>query len=195
MRRRLLRNGGRILAGLGLVALGLSAAGCGSAAGPPAIPVQSSTSLLDLISQAEKRSLVERVNLDDYVRVVSVTLPGGQSGRALYQHPPTRLIYHLRLERPLVLKTAVALLPQAWNQEGDGVVFYVAVEEGSAELDYLFFRHIGPELMEDLQDWQEVSVDLGRYTGKEIRLVLGTDPGPNQDWKNDFAVWREPKLE
>jgi hypothetical protein len=178
-----------LLAGLGALLL----SSCRSSPGTPDIEVSGPISLLELFPQAEKRAMASQINVDDFIKIVSVAFPGG-TDVAIFQHPPTRLIYHLKLSQAVRLETAVALMPEAWNQKGDGVLFYIAVDTGTGQPEYLFQQLIGPEQMADMQEWQTVSVDLTAYRNQQVQLIFGTDPGRNADWANDLAVWKEPRI-
>jgi hypothetical protein len=178
-----------LLAGLSA----LVAVSCGSSPKTPSIEVRGPISLLELFPQAEKRAMASQIKVDDLIKIVSVALPAGTDA-AIFQHPPTRLIYHLKLIQPVRLETAVALLPEAWNQKGDGVLFYIAVDTGTGQPEYLFQQQIGPEQMLDMQEWQTVSVDLTAYRNQQVQLIFGTDPGRNADYANDLAVWKEPRI-
>ena len=43
---------------------------------------------------------------------------------------------------------------------------------------------------------QDFTRDLSAYAGREVRVILNTDPGPKGggDARNDLAVWGEPHL-
>ena len=46
------------------------------------------------------------------------------------------------------------------------------------------------------QKWFSAHLDLSAYEGREVRIILNTDPGPKGggDAQNDFAVWGEPHI-
>jgi len=50
------------------------------------------------------------------------------------------------------------------------------------------------EFWEDYPEWRGVRVDLTPYQGTTIELILGTDPGPNNNPLYDWAVWKEPRI-
>ena len=44
--------------------------------------------------------------------------------------------------------------------------------------------------------WFSARLDLSAYEGRQVKLILNTDPGPpgSLDTANDLAVWAEPRV-
>lgn len=74
----------------------------------------------------------------------------------------------------------------------DGVTFRVRAAESDAPEGtmgaVLFERHT------DSKVWEDISVDLSAYAGREIRLQLETHPGPKNDTTCDRALWGAPRI-
>jgi len=168
---------------------------CSSSPPPHPIPVKTTVSLLDLVDRAEVRKEVQTPGeVDKYIHVTQVTI-GGQSSRALFLHPKSSITFPLRIEKPLVLETAFALIPEAWQEGSDGVTFYVGVRpQGEHLIKYHVWYYLAPEFWEDYPEWRGVQVDLAPYQGTTIELILGTDPGPHNNPLYDWAVWKEPRI-
>ena len=158
-------------------------------------------SLFDRFAQAEQRAAApgafarENILLDGHLR------------RVIYAHAPTRLTWAMKLPARARLTTAVALRPEAWAGDGDGVVFRIGIAD-DRRFDALFQRHVNPHGDIDDRRAIPVSVDLSPYGGWQWsifyrpwtttwHIVLATDAGlpgsGNTAW--DWAVWVEPTIE
>jgi hypothetical protein len=121
---------------------------------------------------------------------------GGVERQVLYQHPPARLSYELKLRRPVTLTTAIAVNPLAWDKAGDGVQFEAYVAPDGADSETLVFsRYIDPKHNAEERGWLPVEIGLDHYTGKNVTLDLVTRPGPMNDISFDWAGWAEPRLD
>ena len=67
----------------------------------------------------------------------------------------------------------VALKPEAWTQEGDGVRFMAGVSDGRAS-DELFVQDLNPFVNQSDRRWIPVMVDLSAYAGEEVDIILNT---------------------
>jgi hypothetical protein len=138
------------------------------------------TPLITDIVLANERSLPREVLHRDWFTI------DGVMKEVLFQHPPATVRFPMRVvpERA-VLGFSLALHPKVW-ETSDGVGFEVAVEEGGKR-QRLFRREVRPS--EDLADrrWVDATVDLSRYLGRSITLILVTDP--LQSGAGDWAGW------
>lgn len=177
-----------LLAGVLLNAL----VGCGSEP-ISAVSVQEAVSLLDLFSQARKKAEGTE-DWQTFIQVIEANIEG-ESERVLFLHPTSEIAFPLRIEQPAVLETAVALVPEAWEKQSDGVTFYVAIRKESEVLPtYVFKHYLSPELNQEFPGWQPVRIDLTPYRGTNIELIFSTDPGPNGSPLYDWAVWKDPRI-
>jgi hypothetical protein len=148
--------------------------------------------LIDRFAEAEKRPNPTAFAVED------VTIDG-ETKRSIVIIPPvvgTRLIFKSRVPDDGWLRVSVALKPEAWTQEGDGVRFMALVSDGRAS-DELFVQDINPFLNQTERKWIPVMVDLSAYAGEEVDIILntyGSAPGKGGDLKNDFAVWGAPEI-
>jgi hypothetical protein len=158
-------------------------------------------SLFDRFPQAEQRAAIPHAFARENIVI------DGQQRRVIYAHAPTRLTWAMKLPARARLTTAIALKPQAWTGEGDGVVFRIGIAD-DRRFEALFLRHVNPFANSDDRRAIPVSVDLSGYGGWQWslfyrpsnttwRLVLATDAGlpgsSNAMW--DWAVWVEPTIE
>ncbi|MCX7680741.1 MAG: hypothetical protein N2508_02030 [Anaerolineae bacterium] len=122
----------------------------------------------------------------------------GRELDVLFVHPApsgsTALVYPVKLAPRTALRAELALAPEAWAAEGDGVTFSVYVED-EAGMHLLYSRYVDPKHHQADRYWLPIRVDLSPFSGKLVRLILVTGPGPAGDSRYDWAGWGEPRLE
>lgn len=144
---------------------------------------------VDLISQL---GTAAKSPADRDFSVVDLDI-GGDSRRAINAHPPSRITWRVIVPRNAWLRTAVAIKPDAWTQEGDGVLFFIGVSDGRA-YDELFKQHLNPVAVPGDRRWIPVTLDLSAYAEQEVDIIFNTRtslPGAD-DPRNDWAVWGDP---
>lgn len=124
------------------------------------------------------------------VRREAVTINGVRE-EGIYAHPWTRISFPLVVPRNGRFEADVGILPEAWRMGGDGVTFRVGLSAG-AEYQTLFTIYIDPKHDEHDRQWQPVTIDLSRWAGREVKLILSTDAGPKSDPIADWAFWGTP---
>ena len=129
--------------------------------------------------------------------VENVTI-NGEAKRSIAVAPSvgTRLTFKTRVPDDGWLRVSVALKPEAWTQEGDGVRFMALVSDGRAS-DELFIQDVNPFSNQTDRKWIPVMVDLSAYAGEEVDIIFNTfasGPGKGQDVRNDLAVWGAPEI-
>ena len=92
--------------------------------------------LVPIFDSAEKRPA------DGTFEVIDAELDG-ETKRAIYTVPNSRIIYKVRVPDDAWLKVAVGTKPESWTEEGDGVLFRVGVSDGRT-YDPLFTQHVNP---------------------------------------------------
>jgi hypothetical protein len=148
--------------------------------------------LIDRFAVAEKRPAEAGV-----FAVEDVTI-NGETKKAIAVTPSigTRLTFKIRVPDDGWLRVSVALKPEAWTQDGDGVRFMALVSDGRAS-DELFVQDVNPFVNQTDRKWIPVMVDLSAYAGEEVDLMLNTyasSPGKGGDMRNDLAVWGAPEI-
>jgi len=122
----------------------------------------------------------------------------GQEQEVLFVHPApsgsTALVYPVRLAPHAALRADLAVAPEAWTAEGDGVTFSVYVED-EAGIHLLYSRYVDPKHHQADRYWLPMRVDLSPFGGKLVRVILVTGPGPAGDSRYDWAGWGTPRLE
>lgn len=144
--------------------------------------------LASMLDEAEMRTTVP--SLHEAVKRETVTI-NGTKRNGIYAHPWTRIAFPITVPRDGQFSTAIALLPEAWTMGGDGVTFRMGVSTG-AEYKDLLKIYLDPKHDERDRQWQPVTVDLSRWAGRQVKLILNTDAGPKADPVADWAFWGDP---
>jgi hypothetical protein len=152
----------------------------------------SAVDLIDQFPSADKRSPLP---VSEAFSVTDVTIDN-QKKRAIFMRPTSRLIYRVNVPNDGWLRTALALKPEAWSQEGDGVLFRIGVSDGR-KYDELLNQHVNPFGVQGDRRWIPIVVDLSAYGGENVELIFNTNtsvPGKGDDPRGDLAVWAEPQI-
>jgi len=116
----------------------------------------------------------------------------------LFEHPAasgsTALVYPLKIEPRTAFQAKLAVAPQAWTKEGDGVTFSVYVED-NAGIHLLVSQYVDPKHQQQDRRWIPLRVSLSPFEGKLIRFILVVNSGPAGDLRYDWAGWGGPRLE
>lgn len=151
-------------------------------------------SYYDLIAN---RQVTERL-VDPALMKVERWDISGREMEVLFVHPSssgsTTLVYPLKIEPKTSFSTSLAMAPQAWAAEGDGVTFSVALED-EAGYHLLYSQYIDPKHQQQDQRWLPVRIDLSAFEGKLVRFILVTNSGLAGDLRYDWAGWGQPRLE
>ncbi|MBI2834354.1 MAG: hypothetical protein HYX76_08005 [Acidobacteria bacterium] len=148
--------------------------------------------LIEAFTTAEKRS---NQPPDTAFAIQTVTI-SGESKRAIYAHPTSRIIYRLTVPRDAWLETWIAVKPEAWTQPGDGVLFRVGVSD-KRTYEELLNVHVNPAAQSGDRRWIPVNLDLSPYSNQNVELIFNTNvglPESKPDGSNDFAVWGQPRV-
>jgi hypothetical protein len=152
------------------------------------------TGTIDLIAEfpdAEKRptdAVATTFSLVD-------TTIDGKPMRAILAKTPSRIIWRLRVPEKAWLGTSLGIQPEAWDKEGDGVLFRIGVS--FQQYDELLNRHLNPIKNESDRRWIPVNLDLSAYANQDVEIIFNTNaslPKQGDDRRNDLAVWGAPEI-
>ncbi len=150
---------------------------------------------VDLVQEypnAEKRS---NRGVDKAFAVEDVTI-NGQTMKAIYAHPTSRITWKLNMPDDAWLRTSIALKPDAWPLDGDGVLFRIGVSDGK-KYDELLNQHVDPARQPGDRRWIPITLDLSAYGGQTVWVIFNTGIGPPKTKStpnNDWAVWGAPQI-
>jgi hypothetical protein len=122
----------------------------------------------------------------------------GEQHEVLFVHPgssgSTALVFPIKIEPQTTFRSELAMAPESWSAEGDGVTYSVYVEDESG-FHLLESTYIDPKHQQQDRSWVNLAVNLDDFRNKLIRLILVVNSGPAGDGRYDWAGWGEPRLE
>ena len=122
----------------------------------------------------------------------------GEEHELLFVHPgssgSTALVYPVKIEPQTILRAYLAMAPESWSAEGDGVTYSIYVED-EAGFHMLFSQYIDPKHQQQDRRWIPIQVKLSEFKNKLVRLILVVSSGPAGDQRYDWSGWGEPRLE
>ena len=155
----------------------------------PAPPV---VDLIQLFPTSETRSSEPR---EKVFHVLDLKI-GDEQKRAIEVPAPSRIYFKVRVPEDGWLRTSLALKPEAWDKEGDGVLFRIGMWDGKI-YDELLNQVVNPYSVPGDRRWLSVVLDLSAYGGEEMDVLFNTNPSPPrkpEDRRNDLAVWGAPEI-
>lgn len=80
----------------------------------------------------------------------------------------------------------MAVDPEVWEKQGDGVEFQIELKHDLRQ-QFLITHFVDPKRNPEQRKWNELSIDLSPFGGKEVQIILRTLPGASPDF--DWAGW------
>ncbi len=118
----------------------------------------------------------------------------GDTRRSIYARPPTRITWRVTLPNDGWLRTSLGVDEQAWDKEGDGVLFFIGISD-AGRYETLLEQHVDPHASRADRRWVPVLLDLSRYSGHQVELIFNTRTSvKGDDGRNDFAYWGAPGI-
>jgi hypothetical protein len=147
---------------------------------------------IDLVAQFSDPQTEKRSNHDNAFGTESVTIDG-QAKSSILARPAARIIYTVAVPADAWLETSFAIKPDAWTKPSDGAQFRIGVSEGRT-YDELLRQVVVPSRGDTR--WFTARLDLSAYSGRTVKVIFNTDPGPPGASNVDFdeAVWGAPRI-
>lgn len=122
----------------------------------------------------------------------------GEEREVLFVHPASSgsvaLVYPVHIEAGTTFQADLAVAPEAWALEGDGVTFSLYVEDDGG-IHLVYSRYVDPKHHQQDRRWVPMRVNLAHFGGKLVRIILVVGSGPAGDRHYDWAGWGKPRLE
>jgi hypothetical protein len=151
---------------------------------------------IDLLS-SDRWASAKKQPAEDLFSLTDATVNGDtRHVIAVKEGSGSRLTWKVRVPEDGWLDLAVALQPDTWTKEGNGVLFRAGVSDGRAYED-LFTLHLNPFANAGDRKWVPVMVDLSAYAGEDVDVILNTNSGPKgapDDPRNDLPLWAAPRI-
>jgi hypothetical protein len=93
-----------------------------------------------------------------------------------------------------MLTRKIGVIDAAWDRGGDGVEFGVSVRRLNGATTNMLSRYVDPKHNPDDRRWIDVKLSLRQFGDEEVRIVLTTAPGPDNDYSYDWAVFGESEI-
>ncbi len=150
--------------------------------------------------------MTERVHLVDVMSALEITSPsphhvevqtiaiGLDVRPALFQHPPARVVWRVRLGRHARLVLGCGLRPACWDSHAAPVTFEVAVARWLRGDRVLASVTLDPRCRLADRRWHDLEVDLARWELQSVALVLRTCVPPDAAADFCWAAWSDPVL-
>jgi hypothetical protein len=153
--------------------------------------IPAAVDLVAKLAEADKRP----ANAGDDLFSVSRETIAGDTRRAVFVRPTTRITWDLTLPNKGLLRTAMGIDPSVWDRDSDGVQFRIGISTGN-RFEPLMVRRVDPHHVPADRGWIPVTIDLARYSGQQVHLVLATDPGTSgsADTRDRLAYWAAPAI-
>jgi hypothetical protein len=151
---------------------------------------------IDLVAQfstAEKRS--SPLPPEQTFTTEDVTIDG-DTKRGIGMQPTSRLTWKITVPPDAWLRAWLAVKPEAWGKEGDGVLFRVGISDGRT-YEELLNQYIDPHRQQNDRRWFPVQLDLSAYGGTDAQLIFNVNsslPKQGDDRRNDLAFWGRPEI-
>lgn len=130
---------------------------------------------------------------DHYVHLERMVL-GREVETVIFQHPPSSIIFApLRLGREAVLHFGCGVKEAAWTRIKSEVRFTISLE-GERGLEQVFETWLNPRRVLEDRAWRYHNLDLSRFAGKTVRLILQTGVRGRRSSEYAWASWANPTL-
>ena len=144
-------------------------------------------------------SLLEHLD-DAMVRAVprtsvrsEVLSAGGVERPAIFAHAPSEIRFEaVPIHRAARLAFGIGVHYPTPDPEADGVRFAVHVDDRVAPPAELWTREVNPEGRPEDRRWIDIELDLERFAGRRVDIVLITDTRGNR--RLDRSAWSSPIL-
>jgi hypothetical protein len=146
--------------------------------------------LVELFPDAEKRTTM--ASLEDGYAILNVTIDGDRK-RAIFAHPFSRITWTVEVPEGSRFRAAVALRPDAWVVDGDGALFRMGISDGATYTEF-YKQYVSPHRNPADRRWFPIDVDLSAYAGRQVKVILNTEPGEGGNAVADACLWGEPRI-
>lgn len=149
-----------------------------------------SDDLIDEFNQAEVIAPNSK-----YVQKGFVTIDN-RSREVLFQYPGSQIFYDMLIPPSGYINFGIGISPEYWETPhpiGDGVTFRIYIEN-KEQRELVFEEYINPKTKPEERHWFDYNLRLDQWTGQQVKLILETDPGKDNNSLNDWAIWAEPQV-
>lgn len=132
---------------------------------------------------------------DSFLGIEDIEIDG-ETRKSIVTQAASRLTFRVQVPDDAWLRVALAMRPDVWEKEGNGVLFRIGVSDGRT-FDPLVSQHLNPYARPNDRHWVPLFIDLSVYAGEEVEIILNTNTtldGQPDDPRNDIALWGSPEI-
>jgi len=130
---------------------------------------------------------------EDCVHVEKMIL-GRETETAVFQHPPSSITFpSITIGKHAMLSFGCGIKQVAWPHVKNAVRFTISVATTS-ERKVIFRATLQPRRRKADRGWHRHELDLARFQGQSIRIVLQTQVGWRRSTEYAWAGWANPRI-
>jgi hypothetical protein len=113
---------------------------------------------------------------------------------AIFQHPPSTITFPaLKVGKEAVLYFALGVKEAAWPHIKNELRFTISVESTPGR-EIVFDSKLHPRKRKSDRGWQRRELDLSRFEGQSIRIILQTRVAWRRSTEYAWAGWANPRI-
>lgn len=113
---------------------------------------------------------------------------------AIYQHPPSTITFPaLEIGHQAVFHFSFGVKEAAWQLIKSAVRFTISIES-AARREIVFDAKLRPRTRKSDRGWQKHELDLERFAGQSIRVILQTSVAWRRSTEYAWAGWANPRI-
>ena len=114
---------------------------------------------------------------------------------AIFQHPPSKITFApITIGSKATLSFACGIKQAAWAHLRNAVRFVIKVQTPKGQKT-VFATRLDPRRREEDRGWRRHSLDLSRYEGQPLQIVLQTEVGWRRSTEYAWAGWANPRID
>lgn len=130
---------------------------------------------------------------DNYVDLEKIILERDVE-TAIFQHPPSHITFPaVKVGKEAILYFAIGVKEAAWPHIKNEVRFTISVESTPGR-EIILDAKLHPRRRKADRGWQRLEVDLSRFEGQSIRIILQTRVAWRRSTEYAWAGWANPRL-
>ena len=113
---------------------------------------------------------------------------------AIFQHPPSTITFPaLEIGDQAIFQFSFGVKEAAWQLIKNAVRFTISIES-AARREIVFDAKLQPRTRRSDRGWQKRELDLARFAGQSIRVILQTSVAWRRSTEYAWAGWANPRI-
>jgi ABC-type polysaccharide/polyol phosphate transport system ATPase subunit len=153
------------------------------------MPSEGYETVYDFVQNLSEANIVSAKGVSVQAQTVEVN---SSPRRVIFAHPPSQIVYRVRIELGSSLAFAIGILPAAWDKMPQGVKFDIDILS-DGKTDTIFSRVLQPKRNIGDRGWHNFIVLLEKFSEKTVSMQFSTS-GSEEDLSYCWAAWGWIKL-